>query len=60
MRGTNWLNVVDEDDPLAHFNFRQGDSPPYQVQILINNKEVLMEIDAGAAVTLMSVKKFRE
>ena len=54
MRGTKWLNVVDEDDPLELFNFRQGDSHPYQVQILINNKKVLMEIDTGAAVTCQS------
>ena len=60
IRGTKWLNVVDEDDSLGHFNFHQEDSPPYEVQIPINNKKVLMEIDAGAAVTLMSVNMFQE
>ena len=39
---------------------RQRESPAYQVQVLINNENVLMEIDIGSAVTMMSSKTFCE
>ena len=55
-----WMSVSDDDDSLASFNLQRRESPPYQVKVLINNKNVLMEIDMGAAVTLMSINEFRE
>ena len=54
-----WMSVSDDEDSLALFNLLHGESPPYQVKVLINNKNVLMEIDTGAAVTLMSINEFR-
>ena len=55
-----WMSVSDDEDSLASFNLQRRESPPYQVKVLINNKNVLMEIDMGAAVTLMSINEFRE
>ena len=32
-----WMSVSDDEDSLALFNLQRGESPPYQVKVLINN-----------------------
>ena len=49
--------------PSAHMDnviFRVGnrESQPYQVVLKVNNQVVIMEVDTGAAVTIMSSKSF--
>ena len=54
---TQWVGTdVNNDDVI----FRVGNrSQPYQVEMQLNGKRVIMEIDTGAAVSIMSSKSLR-
>ena len=37
-----------------------GTTPPIKVPLVINDKPVCMELDTGAAITIMSEKQYKE
>ena len=60
-RDANWVNTMEEDQAetesfpdSAILNIGSHRDIPITVQLEINEKEVLMEVDTRAAVTLMS------
>ena len=63
-KGINLTECIETDlPPSAHMDnviFRVGNrvSQPYQVVLKVNNQPVIMEVDTGAAVTIMSSKSF--
>ena len=65
IKGVNLTECIKMDlPPSAHIDdviFRVDNraSQPYQVVLKVNNQPVVMEIDTGAAVTVMSSKSFK-
>ena len=63
-KGMNLTECIETDlPPSAHMDnviFRVGNRAlqPYQVVLKVNNQPVIMEVDTGAAVTIMSSKLF--
>ena len=48
-----------EEEQFVH-QIGSSATPPYQVQLTVNNKPVIMEVDTGAAVSLMSYKTYQK
>ena len=62
-RNTKWVatqleeNQEIEEEQFVH-QIGSSSAPPYQVQLTVNNKQVVMEVDTGAAVSIMSYKTY--
>ena len=62
---TKWIEEVEEDtavktEELSMFVLRSQVSPPITVELIINGKEIEMEVDTGAAVSIMGEKTVQE
>ena len=62
---TKWIEEVEEDtgvktEELSMFVLRSQVSPPITVELIINGKEIEMEVDTGAAISIMGEKTVQE
>ena len=57
---TNDLQCDGDDELLPLFAVQGRSTPPIHVPLSVSNTELTMELDTGAAVTIISKKQYKE
>ena len=50
----------DDDESLPLYTVGVGATPPIKVPLLVDGKSLTMELDTGAAVTIVSEKQYKD